>query len=56
MIFAGERSTFGQDLSTLYEKVNPVVVTITVTSEEIVGTAARKQTATVQGLGSGFMS
>lgn len=55
ILLAGKRSTFGQDLSALYEKVNPAVVTITVTSEEIVGTGARRQTATVQGLGSGFM-
>ncbi len=55
IVLAGERSAVGQDLSAIYEKVNPAVVTIIVTTEEIVGTGVRKQTATVAGLGSGFM-
>lgn len=44
-----------QDLSGLYLKVNPAVVTISVTTQEIVGTGARKQTASIKGVGSGFL-
>lgn len=47
--------TCAQDLSKLYQQVNPSVVTISVTTNEVVGTGARKQTATVEGLGSGFL-
>ncbi len=53
ILFTGK--IVGQDLSELYKKVNPAVVTLHVTTQEIVGAGSKKQTASVQGVGSGFM-
>lgn len=44
-----------QDLSDLYKKVDPAVVTIKMKTEQSVGTGVQRQTITVEGLGSGFM-
>lgn len=55
LFFVTNSTGIAQDLSSLYQKVNPSVVTITVKSNVIVGTGARKQTSSVEGIGSGFL-
>ena len=44
-----------QDLSKLYEKVNPAVVVILTEEKELVNTGQTTKTVTASGLGSGFM-
>jgi len=48
-------TSVAQDLTELYEKVNPAVVTLQVESEEVAAISGGKQKTIVAGLGSGFM-
>ncbi len=53
ILFTGKN--IGQDLSELYKRVNPAVVTLHVTTKVIMGTGNNKHSASVEGVGSGFM-